>query len=120
MTPVQPLDTTLKIMGIEFDHVVYDKDGDVLYLTDDSAGEDAEWTGTIEGDGVSFDAEGRLRSLIIVSPKWRLENEGKVELTIEVPDDDLAPEKLRAAMEAPPKEEPGESSARSPEPARAS
>lgn len=118
MTPVQPLDAKLRIMGIEFDDVVYDKGGDVLYLTDLSAGKDADWDETPEGVGISFDAAGRLRSFIIPNAKWLLENEGKIEISIPIPPHDLAPEKIRAAIEAPPKEEPGASAERPRAPAR--
>lgn len=118
MTPVQLLDTKLKIMGIEFDQVVYDKGGDVLYLSVGDPSNAVDFDATIEDDHVAFDAEGRWVRLTIVRPKWRLDNEGKIEVTIPVPDDDLAPEKLRAAMEATPKEEPGESAEHPRAPAR--
>lgn len=119
MTPVQLLDTKLKIMGIEFDQVVYDKGGDVLYLSVGDPSNAVDFDATEEDDHVAFDAEGRWVRLTIVSPKWRLENEGKIEVTIPVPEQDLAPEKIRAAMEAPPMEESKAAAVRSRAPARA-
>ena len=68
--------------GIEFDNNFYDREGDVLYLHvgDPSTAEDA--IGTAEGDGTFHGGDGSLVGLTILNAKLRLEQDGKIELTL--------------------------------------
>ncbi len=72
----------VRIGGIVFDHVSYDADADVLYVRRGDAHDAVDWIGTTEGDGTSHAADGSLIGLTILSPKWRLEHDGKIELTL--------------------------------------
>jgi uncharacterized protein YuzE len=73
---------TIKIGTLSFDHVDYDADADVLYL---SAGEPrlpAESFGTPEGHNIRYDENGEIIAITLVNAKWLLEREGDIKLTI--------------------------------------
>ena len=79
----------------EFDRVWYDADGDVLYMRSSSAGAEGETHATPEGHAVTFDENGEMFGVTIVSAKWLADREGKIVITfperIETSADDLAP-----------------------------
>jgi uncharacterized protein YuzE len=70
------------IGGVVFDNIVYDADVDVLYLHVGSPEQAVDYDATAEGDSVRFDAEGGLVGFTILSPKLRLDQGGKIELTL--------------------------------------
>jgi hypothetical protein len=72
----------VKIGGIVFDNNFYDRDVDVLYVNVGDPADAVDWIGTAEGDGTSHGADGSLIGMTILSPKWRLEHDGKIELTL--------------------------------------
>ena len=74
--------TTVTIVGIEFDDVVYDKKGDVLYLHVGDPGSAVEFDGTAEGDGTSYGPDGSLVGLTILNAKLRLDEDGEIVLTL--------------------------------------
>ncbi len=78
----------------EFDHVSYDRDGDVLYLRRGEQQEAADTFGTPEGHAVRRDEHGEIIGITIVNAKWLLEHDGKLTITvpslIETDRDDLA------------------------------
>jgi uncharacterized protein YuzE len=84
---------TITIGTIEFDHVDYDADGDVLYLSLGEPREPADSYGTIEGHNVRYDETRRVIALTLVNAKWLLERDGEVRVTIpnRVSADALAP-----------------------------
>ena len=84
---------TITIGTIKFDHVDYDADGDVLYLSVGEPREPADSYGTIEGHNVRYDDTGRVIALTLVNAKWLLERDGEVQVTIpnRVSADALAP-----------------------------
>ncbi len=84
---------TITIGTIKFDHVDYDADGDVLYLSVGEPREPADSYGTIEGHDVRYDETGQVIGLTLVNAKWLLERDGEVRVTIpsRVSADALAP-----------------------------
>jgi len=84
---------TITIGTIEFDHVDYDVDGDVLYLSVGEPRKVAEAFGTVEGHNVRYDETGQVIGLTLVNAKWILERDGEVRVTIpnRVSADALAP-----------------------------
>jgi uncharacterized protein YuzE len=84
---------TITIGTIKFDHVDYDADGDVLYLSVGEPREPADSYGTIEGHNVRYDETGRVIALTLVNAKWLLKRDGEVRVTIpnRVSADALAP-----------------------------
>jgi uncharacterized protein YuzE len=73
----------VRIGGIEFDHVAYDERGDVLYLDVGEPGKlVVDYDGTAEGDGTRYGPDGSLVGLTILNAKLRLEQDGKIELTL--------------------------------------
>jgi uncharacterized protein YuzE len=84
---------TITIGTIKFDHVNYDADGDVLYLSVGEPREPADSYGTIEGHNVRYDETGRVIGLTLVNAKWLLDRDGEVRVTIpnRVSADALAP-----------------------------
>jgi uncharacterized protein YuzE len=73
---------TVKIGGIVFDNNTYDAKGDVLYVNVGDPGDAVDWIGTAEGDGTSHGPDGSLIGLTILNAKLRLQQDGKIELTL--------------------------------------
>ncbi len=74
--------TTVTVAGITFDRVVYDRAADVLYL---HLGDPASATGfdaTPEGHHVRFAADGAVVGLTLVNPRWLLEHEGAIAISL--------------------------------------
>lgn len=72
----------ISIGGISFDRVHYDEEADVLYLHRADPEEAVEFDASPEGHALRFDAEGRLIGVTIVRPRWHLEHEGEITITI--------------------------------------
>jgi uncharacterized protein YuzE len=66
----------------EFDHVSYDKDGDVLYLRRGQQKAAADTFGTPEGHAVRLDGDGEVIGITIVNAKWLLERDGRLKVTV--------------------------------------
>lgn len=73
---------TVEIAGITFDHVSYDREGDVLYLHVGDPSTAVEFDASPEGHALRYDSEGRLVGVTIVNAKWLVEHEGQVAITI--------------------------------------
>ncbi len=84
---------TITIGAITFDHVEYDADGDVLYLSVGEPREPDDSYGTAEGHNVRYDELGRVIALTLVNAKWLIERDGEVRVTI--------PSRVSAAALAP-------------------
>ena len=84
---------TITIGSLEFDHVDYDTDGDVLYLSIGPPRLPADSHGTPEGHNVRHDDDGNVIALTIVNAKRLIERHGAIDVTIpsRVPGDVLAP-----------------------------
>jgi uncharacterized protein YuzE len=68
--------------GVEFDNNEYDARGDVLYLHAGDPSDAVDFGETEEGDHTRYGPDGSLIGLTILSPRYRLEHEGKIELTL--------------------------------------
>jgi uncharacterized protein YuzE len=82
---------TIRLGYLEFDHVVYDEKADVLYL---SVGEPEEAThseATPDGHVVRYDTGGNVIGITLVNAKWLVERDGKIDVTVRVNADELAP-----------------------------
>ncbi len=73
---------TVMIAGVEFDNVEYDRKGDVLYLHVGEPDTAVDFDGTAEGDGTSYGPDGSLVGLTILNARLRLEEDGKIVLTL--------------------------------------
>ncbi len=73
---------TVKVGGIVFDNCEYDQRGDVLYVNVGDPADSVDWIGTAEGDGTSHGPDGSLIGLTILNAKLRIEQDGKIELTL--------------------------------------
>jgi uncharacterized protein YuzE len=70
------------LAGIRFDNNFYDRDVDVLYLHVGDPKTAVDWDGTAEGDGTSYGSDGSLVGLTILNARLRLEQDGKIVLTL--------------------------------------
>jgi len=84
---------TITIGTLSFDHVEYDADADVLYLSVGEPRMPAESFGTPEGHNVRYDETGAVIAITIVNAKWLLERDDEIRLTI--------PSRVQAADIAP-------------------
>jgi uncharacterized protein YuzE len=84
---------TIRIGTLSFDHVEYDAEADVLYLSVGEPRLPTESFGTPEGHNIRYDEAGAIIAITLVNPKWLLERDGEIRLTIpsRVPAADLAP-----------------------------
>ena len=73
---------SVKIAGIEFDNVDYDREADVLYLHVGDPGTAVDFDGTVEGHHTRYGPDGALVGLTILNARWLLEREGKITLTL--------------------------------------
>lgn len=73
---------TLTLGGITFDRVVYDAGGDVLYLHVGDPSTAVEFDGVPEGHHIRFAADGSLVGITLLSPRWLLEHDGEIVLTL--------------------------------------
>ena len=73
---------TVKIGRVEYDDIVYDREGDVLYLWSGAPRMPAYDDASPEGHYLQFDQDGTLIAITIVNARWILEREGKVTITL--------------------------------------
>jgi uncharacterized protein YuzE len=73
---------TVHVGPYEFDHVSYDKDGDVLYLRRGPERSAADTFGTPEGHAVRLDEGGEVIGITIVNAKWLQERDGGLKVTV--------------------------------------
>jgi uncharacterized protein YuzE len=72
----------MTIGGITFDRVVYDREGDILHLHVGDPAAAVDFDVTAEGDGTSYGPDGSLVGITILNARLRLEQDGKIELTL--------------------------------------
>jgi len=68
----------------EFDDVLYDSDGDVLYLHKGKPVPAVETLASPEGHAIRLDGDGEIIGITIVNAKWLAERDGAI--TISVPE----------------------------------
>jgi uncharacterized protein YuzE len=73
---------TVHVGPYEFDHVSYDKDGDVLYLRRGPEKPATDTFGTPEGHAVRLDENGEVIGITIVNAKWLQERDGGLKVTV--------------------------------------
>ena len=73
---------SVTIGDITFDRVHYDQGGDVLYLHRADPADAVDFDESPEGHHLRFDREGRLIGITIVRPRWLLEHEGEITITL--------------------------------------
>lgn len=66
----------------EFDNVVYDADGDVLYLSRGKPVPAAETLPSSEGHAIRLNEAGEIIGITVISAKWWAERDGRVTVTI--------------------------------------
>ncbi len=90
---------SVTIAGTEFERVSYDSNADVLYLHTGDPSDAVKFDESPEGHHLRFGADGRLVGVTLVRPRWLLENEGKI--TISLPETvSLRSESLNGALVA--------------------
>ncbi|MBM2824299.1 MAG: hypothetical protein HW413_3045 [Thermoleophilia bacterium] len=73
---------SLRFGGIEFKHVSYDQEGDVLYLRNGTSTDAVDWDESPEGHHLRYGADGQLVGITIVNARWLLEQEGRITVTL--------------------------------------
>lgn len=73
---------SVKIGGIEFDHVVYYREGDVLYLWSGEPRKPASDDASPEGHYLQFGPDGSLIAITIVNARRLLEQDGRIVITL--------------------------------------
>ena len=73
---------TLTLGGITFDRVVYDAEGDVLYLHVGDPSTAVDFDGTPEGHHTRYGPDGSLVGLTILNARRLLQREGKIVITL--------------------------------------
>jgi len=73
---------SVKVAGIAFDRVDYDREGDVLYLRTGAPSAAVDWDESEEGHGLSYDTDGTLVGLTIVNARRILEEDGEIAITM--------------------------------------
>jgi len=73
---------TVKIAGVEFDNVLYDREVDVLYLWDGEPRRAASDDASPEGHYLQFGEDGSLIAITIVNARVIFEREGKIPITL--------------------------------------
>jgi uncharacterized protein YuzE len=95
----------VRIGDQEFDNVVYDADGDVLYLSRGKPAPAAETLPSSEGHAIRLNEAGEIIGITVISAKWWAERDGRVTVTIPEMDPQLgcleaSAEKLAPALAA--------------------
>jgi uncharacterized protein YuzE len=73
---------SITIANTTFNNVKYDALGDVLYLNVGDPGDAVTFDDTPEGHNVGWNAAGEVVSISLLHPRWLLEEEGKVAITL--------------------------------------
>jgi len=86
---------SVRIGDQEFEHAIYDEEGDVLYLRNGEPTTAASTVGTAEGHAVRYDGEGNVVGMTIVNAGWLATHEEEIAISfpqrqIAVPARDVA------------------------------
>jgi uncharacterized protein YuzE len=77
--------TSIKIGPYAFDNIDYDAEVDVLYLHRGDPSTAVDFDDTPEGHGLRFGADGGVVGITLLHPRWLLEHDGHVTITLPVP-----------------------------------
>jgi uncharacterized protein YuzE len=92
---------TVQLAGKTFDHVLYDREVDVLYLHVGEPSTAVDFDESPEGHHVRFDKHGELVGITLLHPKSILEREGKITVTVPLPERvEIGPEALDQVLAA--------------------
>jgi uncharacterized protein YuzE len=72
----------VKIAGIEFDRVDYDRDADVLYLHVGDPSSAVDWGESEEGHALRYDSDGAIVGITIVNARRILDEDGELAITL--------------------------------------
>lgn len=72
----------VKIAGIEFDRVDYDRDADVLYLHVGDPSSAVDWDESEEGHALRYGSDGAIVGITIVNARRILDEDGEVAITL--------------------------------------
>jgi uncharacterized protein YuzE len=73
---------SVKIAGIEFDRVDYDRGADVLYLHVGEPGTAVDWGESEEGHALRYGPDGAIVGITIVDARRILEADGAIAITL--------------------------------------
>ena len=73
---------TVKLAGIEFDNVFYDRAADVLYLHVGDPATAVDTEDSTDGDGFRYGPGGSLVGITILNARRRHERDGKIVITL--------------------------------------
>lgn len=73
---------SVKLAGIEFESVSYDREADVLYLHTGDPASAVDWDESPEGHGLRYGPDGSLVGVTIVNAGWLLEQDGEIAITL--------------------------------------
>lgn len=73
---------SLRFGGIEFDHVAYDEEADVLYMRNGPSTDAVDWDESPEGHHLRYGVDGGLVGITIVNARRILEEDGKIVVTL--------------------------------------
>lgn len=73
---------SVRLGGIEFDNVDYDREADVLYLHVGEPRTAVDWDESPEGHHLRFGADGQLVGITIVNARWLLDEDGVIVITL--------------------------------------
>jgi len=73
---------SVRLGGIEFDNVDYDREADVLYLHVGKPRTAVDWDESPEGHHLRFGADGQLVGITIVNARWLLDEDGVIVITL--------------------------------------
>jgi uncharacterized protein YuzE len=73
---------TVRVAGVEFDNIFYDREADVLYLHVGEPASAVDWEDTPEGDGLRYAPDGSLIGITILNARKRIERDGKITITL--------------------------------------
>jgi uncharacterized protein YuzE len=82
---------TISVAHLEFDHVTYDADADVLYLAIGEPREAADQVVTQDGHLLRYDGRGELIGITLVNAKWLAERDGVINASFPIPAEKLVP-----------------------------
>lgn len=84
---------SITVGSVTFDHVSYDREADVLYLSVGDPARAVDFDESAEGHALRYDAEGRLVGITIVNARRLLERDETIVVTppqLRVDADELA------------------------------
>jgi len=87
---------SLRFGGIEFDHVFYDREVDVLYMRNGPSTDAVDWDESPEGHHLRYGADGGLVGITVVNARRILEEDGKIVVTL--PEQQIQASDLEAVL----------------------